>query len=319
MDVDLRKLRYFVAVARELHFGRAAVGLHIAQPVLSRQIRALEAEFGAQLFRRDRRSTELTDAGRQLLEDAPPLLAAAEALRRRVGRSGEGPARFVVGFMPGVTVTVTAAVRGMRGRHPGLAVEVLRTSWGDQARVVLDGRADVSCVRLPVDRQGLVLRPLFTEPRVAVLPAGHRLAGEVSVQMAELGGELLLQDPDFVPEWRDLPGVSGRRPERSRPRLDTVEEKLECVAEGEGMVVLPLSMAAFYTRSDVVHVPVSDIAPHRVCLAWAAGRTSPLIAEFAELAESAASSVAVAAAGAVAGSTAGAVAVAVAESVSSAA
>ncbi|MFB7905547.1 LysR family transcriptional regulator [Kitasatospora sp. NPDC056076] len=290
MDVDLRKLRYFVAVARELHFGRAAVELHIAQPVLSRQIRSLEAEFGAQLFRRDRRSTELTDAGRQLLEDAPPLLAAAEALRRRVGRSGEGagegPARFVVGFMPGVAVT--AAVRGLRGRHPGLAVEVVRSSWADQARMVLDGRVDVSCVRLPVDRQGLVLRPLFAEPRVAVLPAGHRLAGEVSVVMAELGGELLLQDPDFVPEWRDLPGVSGRRPERSRPRVDTVEEKLEYVAAGEGMVVLPLSMAAFYTRADVVHVPVSDLAPHRVCVAWAVGRTSPLLAEFAELAGSAA-------------------------------
>ncbi|MGW2374662.1 LysR family transcriptional regulator [Kitasatospora sp. NPDC001683] len=282
VDVDLRKLRYFVAVARELHFGRAAVELHIAQPVLSRQIRALEAEFGARLFRRDRRSTKLTDAGRQLLEDAPPLLAAAEALRRRVGRSGEGPDRFVVGFMPGVTVT--AAVRALRGRHPGLVVEVVRTSWSDQAGVVLDGRVDVSFVRLPVERRGLVLRPLFAEPRVAVLPAGHRLAGEVSVAMAELGGELLLQDPDSVPEWRDLPGVSGRRPERSRPRADTVEEKLEYVAAGEGMVVLPLSMAAFYTRSDVVHVPVSDVAPHRVCLAWAAGRSSPLLAEFAELA-----------------------------------
>ncbi|MGA5820669.1 LysR family transcriptional regulator [Kitasatospora sp. NPDC094028] len=281
MDVDLRKLRYFVAVARELHFGRAAAGLHIAQPVLSRQIRALEAEFGARLFRRDRRSTELTDAGRQLLEDAPPLLAAAEALRRRVGRSGEGVARFVVGFMPGLTVT--AAVRAMRGRRPGLAVDVLRTSWADQARVVLDGRVDVSFVRLPVDGQGLVVRPLFAERRVAVLPAGHRLAGEVSVSMAELGGELLLQDPDFVPEWRDLPRVAGA-PERSRPRADTVEEKLEYVAAGEGMVVLPWSMAAFYTRSDVVHVPVSDVAPHRVCLAWAAGRTSPLLVEFVELA-----------------------------------
>ncbi|WP_369183947.1 LysR family transcriptional regulator [Streptomyces sp. Y1] len=281
MDVDLRKLRYFVAVARELHFGRAAARLHIAQPVLSRQIRALEAEFGAMLFRRDRRSTELTDAGRQLLEDAPPLLAAAEALRRRVARSGggEGPAGFVVGFMPGLTVT--AAVRAMRGRHPGLAVEVVRTSWADQARVVLDGRVDVSFVRLPVDGRGLVVRPLFEEPRVAVLPAGHRLAGEVSVPMAELGGEVLLQDPDFVPEWRDLPGVTVA----SRPRADTVEEKLEYVAAGEGMVVLPWSMAAFYTRSDVVHVPVSDVAPHRVCLAWAAGRTSPLLAGFAELAE----------------------------------
>ncbi|GHF61831.1 LysR family transcriptional regulator [Kitasatospora xanthocidica] len=282
MDVDLRKLRYFVAVARQLHFGRAAAELHIAQPVLSRQIRALEAEFGAQLFRRDRRSTELTCAGRQLLEDAPQLLAAAEALRRRVERSADDRTRFVVGFMPGITVTAVA--RAMCGRHPGLAVEVVRTSWADQAQVVLDGRVDVSFVRLPVDQRGLALRPLFAEPRVVALPAGHRLAGEPSVVMAELGGERLLQDPDAVPEWRDLPVPAGRRPERARPSADTVEEKLEYVAAHEGMVVLPLSVAAFYTRSDVVHVPISDIAPNRVCLAWAAGRTSPLLAEFAELA-----------------------------------
>ncbi|HEY9339887.1 MAG TPA: LysR family transcriptional regulator, partial [Kribbella sp.] len=84
MDLDLRKLRYFVAVAEELHFGRAAERLHIAQPVLSRQIRALEDELRAQLFARTRRSTELTASGRQLLDDARPLLAAADATRRRV-------------------------------------------------------------------------------------------------------------------------------------------------------------------------------------------------------------------------------------------
>ena len=84
-DVDLRKLRYFVAVAEQLHFGRAEA-LHIAQPVLSRQIRALEEELKAQLFVRDKRATELTPAGRQLLADARPLLASADALRRRVGR-----------------------------------------------------------------------------------------------------------------------------------------------------------------------------------------------------------------------------------------
>src|ERR1700731_4106480 len=90
-DVDLRKLRYFVAVAEQLHFGRAAEALHVAQPVLSRQIRALEDELKAQLFVRDKRATELTPAGQQLLADAGPLLAGADALRRRVTRAACGP------------------------------------------------------------------------------------------------------------------------------------------------------------------------------------------------------------------------------------
>src|ERR1700689_3067936 len=95
-DLDLRKVRYFVAVAEELHFGRAAERLHVAQPVVSRQIRALEQELNSQLFVRDRRRTELTAAGRQLLEEARPLLLGAEALRRRVGRAGRGSDTFTV-------------------------------------------------------------------------------------------------------------------------------------------------------------------------------------------------------------------------------
>src|ERR1700735_659427 len=121
MDLDLRKLRYFVAVAEELHFGRAAERLHIAQPVLSRQIRALEEELRSQLFVRDRRQTELTAAGQQLLEDARPLLANADALRRRVARTARGPDRFTVGFMPGLLVT--AAVRSLGVAHPDLRVD----------------------------------------------------------------------------------------------------------------------------------------------------------------------------------------------------
>jgi DNA-binding transcriptional LysR family regulator len=281
MDVDLRKLRYFVAVAEELHFGRAAERLHIAQPVLSRQIRALEADLRAELFRRDRRATELTAAGRQLLEDAPPLLASAQAVRRRAqGALRDAPA-FAVGFMPGITVT--AAVRALTARHPDLTVDVFRTYWADQAQVVLDGRVDVCFVRVPVDRRGLHLRPMFEEPRVAVVPAGHPLAGKASVGIGDLAGEYLLQDPDAVPEWRDLP-AHGDAPPRRRPRVDTVEEKLEYVAAREGLVILPLSTAVFYTREDIVHVPVHDIPPTQVHLAWSAARRAPLIAEFAELA-----------------------------------
>ena len=146
-DVDLRKLRYFVTVAEHLHFGRAAEALHIAQPVLSRQIRALEEELDAPLFVRDKRATELTPAGRQLLADAGPLLASADALRRRVTRAARGSGSFTIGFMPGLMVT--GAVRALASRHPQLTVNVLRTNWDDQTAVVHDGRVDVSHGLLP--------------------------------------------------------------------------------------------------------------------------------------------------------------------------
>jgi DNA-binding transcriptional LysR family regulator len=282
MDVDLRKVRYFVAVAEELHFGRAAERLHIAQPVLSRQIRALEDELHVQLFVRDKRSTELTAAGSQLLEDARPLLASAEALHRRAVLASRGPSTFTIGFMPGITVTT--AVRGLTARHPELTVELVRTSWDDQIEVLHDGRADVSVVRLPIDQRGLSVRPLFEEPRMVVLPADHRLAGKESVAIADLAADHLLQDPDAVPEWRDIAVElrEGRR--RPLPGIHSVEEKLEHVAAGHGFSVIPLSTANFYTRPDVVHLPVDDLGPNQVCLAWTANRRSRIIYEFADIA-----------------------------------
>jgi DNA-binding transcriptional LysR family regulator len=267
-----------VAVARHLHFGRAAAELHIAQPVLSRQIRALETELRAQLFRRDHRSTELTTAGHRLLAEAPALLAAADAVRQRVA----GADRFVVAFMPGLIVT--GAVRRLRERHPDLNVEVLRTAWNDQVEVLHDGRADVSYLRLPADRRGLTVRPLFGEPRVVALPAGHRLAGKESVRIADLAAEPLLQDPAAVPEWARVATVAAV----PVPAL-AVEEKLEHVAAGRGVAVLPLSTMTFYTRPDVTSARIDDIADNQVCLAWPAGRRNPLIDEFAALAAQVAS------------------------------
>jgi DNA-binding transcriptional LysR family regulator len=281
-DVDLRKLRYFVALAEQLHFGRAAEALHIAQPVLSRQIRALEDELKVQLFVRDKRGTELTRAGRQLLADAGPLLASADALHRRVTRAALGQASFTIGFMPGLIVT--EAVRALTSCHPQLTVNVLRTSWDDQTAVLHDGRADVSYIRLPVDQSGLRVQALLAEPRVAVFPAGHRLAGKDAISIADLADEHLLQDPGAVPEWRDIATEMRARRRRSVPVFRTVEEKLEHVAAGNGIVLLPLSTAVFYTRPDVTHSRVSDIPPNQVCLAWDAARRSRLIQDFAAIA-----------------------------------
>ena len=116
MDLDLRKLRYFVAVAEQLNFGRAAEQLHIAQPVLSRQIRALEQELKVKLFVRGNRGTELTAAGRALMEEARHLLPAADGARRRVLDANTGHRTFTVGFAPGLIVT--GAVRQLSQRQP---------------------------------------------------------------------------------------------------------------------------------------------------------------------------------------------------------
>jgi DNA-binding transcriptional LysR family regulator len=282
MDVDLRKLRYFLAVADELHFGRAAERLHIAQPVLSRQIRMLESELGVELFMRDRRGTALTPAGQQLVADARPLLVGSEALLRRVRAAGEGVGRLTIGFMPGITLT--PVVRLLRDRHPGLDVRLLRTSWHDQVDVLRDARADVGIVRLPIDRTGLEVTPLYTEPRVVVLAAAHRLAGKETVRVADLAADHLLQDPDAVPEWRDV-AVELRTGERRQvPSILSVEEKLELVAGGEGIALIPVSTAKFYTRADIAVVPVDDLSPNHVAVAWSTGRESVLVREFVDAA-----------------------------------
>jgi DNA-binding transcriptional LysR family regulator len=272
MDLDLRKLRYFVAVADRLHFGRAAEELHIAQPVLSRQIRAIEHDLGASLFTRDRHGVALTDAGRQLLADAGPLLASAHAVRRRVSMAAHGSQRLVVGFRAGIPVI--PATRAFEARHPDVVVDVQRIEWDNQAPMLLDGRIDVGYVRLPIDEAGLRVTPLYTEPRVAVLPAGHRLAGKEEVTEADLAGEPLLwhADPSTQPTRRPHPNAGYL--------VRGVDETLEHVAAGRGISFLARSATVFYSHPEVSYVPIPDLAPDQVCLAVAASRTSPMVDDF---------------------------------------
>ncbi|MER7196610.1 LysR family transcriptional regulator [Streptomyces sp. CB01635] len=272
MDLDLRKLRYFAAVADQLHFGRAADELHIAQPVLSRQIRALEQDLGASLFTRDRHGVALTDAGRQLLADAGPLLASAHAVRRRVSVAARGSRRLMVGFRAGIPVI--PAARAFEARHPDVVVDVQRIEGDDQAAMLLDGRIDVGYVRLPIDEAGLRVTPLYTEPRVAVLPAGHRLAGKEEVTEADLAGEPLVwhADPSTQPTRRRHPNAGYL--------VRGVDETLEHVAAGRGISFLARSASVFYSHPEVIYVPIPDLAPDQVCLATAASRTSPVVDDF---------------------------------------
>jgi DNA-binding transcriptional LysR family regulator len=283
MDLDLRKLRYFLAVTEDLSFTRAAQRLHITQPVLSRQIRALEAQLKVQLFVRDSTGTSLTRAGELLLAEGSSLASGAEALVTRLARIAAGTDVFTVGFMPGLIVT--APVRALAASHPELEVQVLRTTWIDQVDVMLDGRVDVGYVRMPIDTGGLHTEYLFSEPRLAALPFGHRLADRDGVRLAELAGEKMLQHPNGIPEWqRILAERNEDAPDLTDMNFYSVEEKLEAVATGRGISVLPQSTARFYNRPDIAYLPITDIPDNEVRLAWAENRRSPLITQFAELA-----------------------------------
>ena len=279
-DLDMRKLRYFVAVAELEHFGRAADALHIAQPVLSRQIRALENDLEARLFDRDTRGTRLTAAGQALLRDARELLSGVEAVRSRVHDAAAGFRRFTVGFTLGVPIT--AAVRELSRRHADVSVDVMRMNYDHRAATIRHGQVDIGYLRMPADTRGLSVEPLFTEPRVAVLPADHRLAGQKTAELSDLSAEhMLLLD---VPEWQDQFAQRDNPMQPPPPSWQRIEEMFEHVAAGRGAVVLPLSLACYFNRPDVTRIPVTGIRPAEVCLAWRSSPHSSLRAEYVAIA-----------------------------------
>ncbi|MEV5546613.1 LysR substrate-binding domain-containing protein [Streptomyces sp. NPDC052309] len=287
MDLDLRKLRYFVAVAERLHFGRAALALHVTQPALSRQVRQLEHDLGAVLFSRTSREVTLTPAGEQLLHDARALLAAAQAAQERAGRIGAGRHTLTVGFMLGTDVT--AALNAFSANHPDVPIELVRIRWWNQARSLLDGTVDIAFVRLPVDSDGLDVLPLYPERLSAVLPARHPLAGEAGMHVTALAGEPVLQYADATPAWtavwNAVPRPDGTQPPRG-PAFHDMEELLGYVRAGRGVVLVPEPVAAVFPRPDIAYVPVTGVSPGRVALAWDDARRSTLVTDFVEAARS---------------------------------
>lgn len=279
-DLDLRKVRYFVAVADHGSFVRAAEALHIAQPVLSRQIRSLEKDLDATLFHRDAKGTRLTSVGEALLEEALGLLAAAEAARRRVRDVATGLRRFTVGFTAGVSIA--PAVRAFSARHADVSVEVLRMDFLQRAESVRSGQVDVGYLRVPFRAHGLSVEPLFSEPRVVELPADHRLAQRETVHITEVAAERLLLDD--VPERHGgIPVPADERVAQPVPAARSIEELLEHVAAGRGVIVVPLSTALYFARPDIAHVLVDDIPPSRVCLAWRSSRRDALVGEYVDI------------------------------------
>jgi DNA-binding transcriptional LysR family regulator len=263
MDLDLRKLRYFAAVAEHRHFGRAAEQLYIAQPVLSRQIRALEQELGCALLVRTTRSVQLTPAGEQLCEEARSVFATVDAAVRRVHEIDRGVERLVVGFAPGLLVA--EAVRAYAATHPDVEIEVLQLHWWEQDAPLRDGRAHVGYLRRPFDDTGLRTIAVGSEPKVACLPATHPLARRRVLTMADLDGEPIMNA-------------------QARRRTSSLEEKFELIALGEGIALVPRSVARSYSRPDLVYLPVTDAAPVETCVVVPQDRRERRVLDFVAVA-----------------------------------
>src|SRR4051795_636425 len=176
--MELRHLRYFIAVAEELHFRRAAERLHMSQPPLSQQIRQLEEEIGAQLLSRNQRKVELTAAGVAFLERAREILDSVEDAARQARRvqRGEG-GRLAVGFVGSAMYSfVPELLRAFRDHAPDITLRLQELGTSEQLRQLEDGRLDVGFVRLPRARPELTFETVLEEPVVAALPDTHRLA-----------------------------------------------------------------------------------------------------------------------------------------------
>jgi DNA-binding transcriptional LysR family regulator len=243
-DVELRRLHYFCAVADELHFGRAAQRLHVAQPAVSQQIRALEAELGAELFRRDRRRVSLTEAGRLLLEGARPLLAEAAALEERVRAIGEGRGgRLRIHTTRSAPAgVVPEALERFRETFPEVELELVTGFTGWNLAALEAARTDIAVVRPPVDApEGWEVVPLVQEELVVALPAGHPLARRRAVRRSDLLGVEVVSWPrrngpglyDAIVEqvWGSTP------PDAVREEPDD-ERIFQAVAAGAGVAVM---------------------------------------------------------------------------------
>ncbi len=289
--MELRQLGYFVAVAEERHFGRAAARLLITTPSLSQQIKALERDLGVRLFDRTSAGAALTVAGEELLPLARSTLDSAAQVRSAALRVAHDRATVLrLGFL---AFALTAESRGLLtafGREaPDVTVELCQYEWDDPSAGLLAGETDAALVRPPftgTDRLKLV--DLAREPVLALLWEDHPLAGEPEVGMARIAEEPFLEagvvtDPVFAAFWylRALrPDDAPRVPSRS----GTVEEWLAEVSFGRGVNLVPAGLAAQYARPGLAFVPVSDAPRSRLALAWRPEDPSPAVRALAELA-----------------------------------
>ena len=294
MNIELRHLRYFVAVAEEASFTAAASRVHVAQQVLSTQIRQLEGAVGSQLLNRTSRGATLTPAGAAFLDAARAVLADLDrgvAAARNAARAVAG--KLSVGIGPGCeNETRTRLLTAFEGANPEVDVRMQTFDMTQPSAGLLDHSSDVALLRPPVAAPGIELLMVRSEPRVFVLPVGHALSGREELRLADVAG---------LPFVTAEPATDGCEPTawqddwliKPRPGGDipiigvtarTVDEWCEHVAAGHGISLCPASAARFHGRPGVCFVPSTGLPPATMCVAWRSGDTRPAVQHFISLA-----------------------------------
>lgn len=284
--MEFRHLRYFVAVAEELNFGRAARRLHISQQPLSQQIKRLEAEVGTELFRRTTRWVELTGAGRAFLDEVYRTLAqsdlAVEAARR-AGRGESGVLR--VGYAPTALYNVLPdALKTFRRRYPEVVLELVGLVSTPQEEALASGRIDVGFLYPPVEDRNIATEIVAREPLVAVLPTDHRLASRDRVRLEELANEPFVMFPR-----RNRPSLHDRLISECRnagfsPRVaqevEEIQALLGLVAAGFG-VALTLESFRKLKRPSIVYRSLDNYTEMLAfAVAWRRDDESPALLNF---------------------------------------
>lgn len=272
-------LRYFVAVAEELHFGRAAARLHMSQPPLSRAIKRLETEVGATLLHRSPAGVTLTPAGAALLDEARTLLEAADRVRVRVAAA----ATITVGILGDSTDRgATRLAASYRQRHPGVEVRIRDADLTDPTCGLRAGLVDVALTRGPFDETGLSVRELRADPVGAVLRADDPLARCDRLKLADLAGRRWFQFPDGTDGiWQSY--WNGGEV-REGPVVRAVQECLQAVLWNGTVGMSPLGHEP---PEQLVVLPLIDMAPSPVVVAWNAGDANPLVRSFVQIAAAA--------------------------------
>lgn len=298
MDIELRHLRYFVAVVEEKSFTAAAHQVHVVQQVLSTQVKKLEDAVGARLLERGPRGVTVTPAGAAFLTAARETLASLDrgvAAARNAAEAVTGTLSVGISLAAGGD-TRTRLLAAFEHAYPQVDVRLITFDLTQPACGLLDRTSDVALLRPPVAAARIQLRQVDEEPRVFVLPARHPLAARGPLSLADVAGQPwvaagLATDGCAPAPWRD-DWLVNPRPGGDTPVIGavahTIEEWREHIVAGHGLSLCPASAEAYNARPGIVFVPGTDAPPTALCLAWRADDDRPLVQAFVDLVTSAA-------------------------------